>query len=108
MLERLPNWLFRAVRCNAEGCRHVKTAQFQTDPLPKNRTSSHTRLAIVTQPFGFIFPFNSCNYGEFPVNTVRFYPHAVYLRVVRVSRTYRVLTTKPFSARASERDNVKE
>jgi hypothetical protein len=31
-----------------------------------------------------------------------------YLRVVRVSRTYRELAAKPFSARASERDKAQE
>ena len=45
---------------------------------------------------------------EFSANVVRFRQPAVYLRIVRVSRTYRVLTAKPFSARASERDNAKE
>ena len=50
----------------------------------------------------------SGNYKEFPENTARFPPPAVYPRVVRVSRTYHVLTTKPFSPRGSERDNVKE
>jgi hypothetical protein len=39
---------------------------------------------------------------------MRFRPAAVYVRVVKVSRTYRVLTAKPFSPRGSERDNVKE
>jgi hypothetical protein len=43
-----------------------------------------------------------------PKNPPRFPPTILYPRVVRVSRTYRVLTAKPFSARASERDNAKE
>ena len=44
-----------------------------------------------------------------PVYThTQFAQPACYFAIVRVSRTYHVLTAKPFSARASERDNAKE
>ena len=42
------------------------------------------------------------------MTVVRFRPLIVYFQIVRVSRTCRVLTAKPFSARASERVKAKE